>query len=46
MEKETKETHEHEFNITEENYISNNTIRITLECNSCKIKFSGVVFEE
>lgn len=36
---------EHELNITEENWISDTEVKVTLECDLCRAKFEGTVVQ-
>ena len=38
-------THEHELNLTDENWIDEERVEITLECDICNSKFTGVVIK-
>ena len=37
---------EHELNFTDEEWLSEDKVRITLKCDLCKAKFEGVVKEK
>ena len=45
---ETKKTKdcEHELNIVDENWMSEQTVMIDLECQKCKAKFRGLMIEQ
>jgi len=38
--------HNHELFCTDEEYISEDEIRITMECSLCNIKFTGIIKNE